>query len=48
MLEQNVKAPMSCKINTNLSCCDFYEKIKSNKDFLKEVLLTKKYGWANV
>jgi len=27
MLEQNVKTPITCKINTDFSCCDFYEKI---------------------
>ena len=36
MLEQNVKALITCKINSNLSSCDFYEKVKSNKNFLTE------------
>jgi len=35
-------------INTGFSCCDFNEKIKSNKDFLKKIFSTKKYDWANV
>jgi len=35
-----VKALTICKINTDFSCSDFYEKIKSNKDFLKKVLST--------
>jgi len=48
MLEQNVKALITCKTNSNLSCCDFYEKVKSNKTFLKKVLCTEKYDWANV
>ena len=48
MLEQNVKALITCKINSNLSCCDFYEKVKSNKNFLKKVLPTDKYDWANM
>jgi len=34
--------------NTDFSCCDFYEKIKSNKDFLKKVLSTEKHGSENV
>jgi len=48
ILEQNVKALITCKINTDCSCCDFYDKIKSNKDFLKKVLSTEKYDRANV
>jgi len=48
MLEKNVKALNTCKINTGFSCCDFYKKIKSNKVFLKKVLSTEKYDWANV
>jgi len=48
MLEQNVKTLITCKIATDFSCCDFYEKIKSNKDFLKKILYTEKYDWANV
>jgi len=46
MLEQNVQALITCKINTDFSWCDFYEKIQSNKD-LKKVLSTEKYDWAN-
>ena len=42
ILEQNVKALITCKINSNLSCCNFYEKVKSNKNFLKKVLSTDK------
>jgi len=48
MLGQNVKALITSKINTYFSCCDFYEKIKSNKDFMKKVLSTEMYHWANV
>ena len=48
MLEQNVKALVTCKINTDCSCYDFYDKIKSKKDFLNKVLSTEKYDWANV
>ena len=33
MLEQNVKVFITCKINSNLSCCDFCEKVKSTKTF---------------
>jgi len=48
MLGQNVKALITSKFNTDFSCCDFYEKMKSNKDFLKKVLSTEMYDWANV
>ena len=34
-------------INTGFSCCDFYEKIKSNEDFMKKILSTEKHYWAN-
>ena len=39
--------PLTSKIDTDFSSCDFYEKIKSNKDFLKKVLSTsiEKYDW---
>ena len=46
MLEQNVKAVITCKINTDWSCSDFYKNVKLNNDFLK-VLSTEKYDWAN-
>ena len=48
MLEKNVKALITCRSNTDFSCCDFYEKIISNKDFLKKVLCTEHYDWGNV
>jgi len=48
MLEQHVKALIAFKINTDFSCCAFYEKIKSNKDILKKILLIEKYDWTNV
>jgi len=48
MLEQNVKALITNKINTVISSRDFYEKIKSNKDFVKKVLSTEKYNWPNM
>jgi len=35
-----VKALITSKINTDFSCCDFHEKIESNKNFLKNVLST--------
>jgi len=35
-----MKALISSKIYTDFSSCDFYEKIKSNEDFLKKVLST--------
>jgi len=34
--------------NTVFSCCDFYEKIKSNKDFMKKILSTEKHELENV
>jgi len=46
MLEQNVKALITSKINTD--SCDFYEKIKLNKDFLSEALFTEKYDWPKM
>jgi len=48
MLEQNVKALITCKINTVFSSCDFYEKTNSNKVFLKKVLSTEKRDWPNM
>jgi len=46
----DVKALITSKINTDFSSCDFYKKIKSNKDFLKKVLSTstEKYDWPNI
>jgi len=38
MLEQNMKARITCKINTDFSCYDFYENIKSDK-FLEESIV---------
>jgi len=32
-----VKVLITCKIGTEFSCCDFHEKIKSSRDFLKKV-----------
>jgi len=45
-----VKALITSKINTDFSSCDFYEKKKSNKDFLKKALSTsrEKYDWPNM
>jgi len=48
MLEQNVKALTTSKINTVISTCDFYEKIKSNKDFVKKAMSTEKHDWPNM
>jgi len=47
MLEQNVKAVITCKINTDWSCSDFYDNVKLNNVFLKKVLSKEKYDWAN-
>ena len=45
-----MKPLITSKINTDFSSCDFYDKIKSNKDFLKKVLSTstEKYDWPNM
>ena len=45
-----MKALITSKINTDFSSCDFYEKIKSNEDFLQKVLSTstEKYDWPNM
>jgi len=48
MLKQNVTALITSKINADFSSCDFYEKIKSNKDFLKKMLFTEKHDWPNM
>jgi len=49
ILQLNTEGPhfqhITCKINTDFSCCDIYEKIKSNRDFLKKVLSTEKNDW---
>jgi len=37
-----VKSLITYRI-TDYFCCNFYDKIKSSKDFLKKVLFTKKY-----
>ena len=36
--KQNVEALICKSINTGFSCCDFYKKIKLNKDFLKKII----------
>jgi len=48
IMEQNVKALITCKIKTDVSCCGFHENKKSKKDFMKKVLSTETYYWANV
>ena len=35
MLEQNAKALLICKTDIDLTCGEFFEKIKSNTSFLK-------------
>jgi len=40
-LEQNMKGLITYQLNTDFSWCDFYEKIQSNKDFLKHYCLQK-------
>jgi len=48
MLEHSVIALITSKINTGFSPCDFHDKIKSNKAFLKKVLSTEEYDWPNM
>jgi hypothetical protein len=38
-----VKHLLNVKINSELSCCEFYDVIKSNKPFLKKVMSSEKY-----
>jgi len=47
MLEQNVKAVITSKINTDWSCSDFYGNVKLNNVFLKKVLSAEKYDRTN-
>ena len=42
-----MKAVITCKIDTDWSRSDFYENVKLNNVFLKKVLSTEKYDWAN-
>lgn len=46
MSESTVKALISCKMNINLTCSQFFDKIKSNSKMLKKVISTEKYEWA--
>jgi hypothetical protein len=39
-----VKHLLNVKINSELSCCEFYYVIKTNKPFLKKVVSTEKYN----
>jgi hypothetical protein len=45
LAESIVKGLMYCKLNIELGCTEFYEKIKNNKSFLKKVHASKKYEW---
>jgi hypothetical protein len=45
MAESTVKGLMYCKLNIELGCNDFYEEIKNNKSFLKNVHASSKYEW---
>jgi hypothetical protein len=35
---------LNVKINSELSCCEFYDVIKTNKPFLKKVMSSEKYN----
>ena len=43
MHEKNVRALLVCKSNSDLTCTEFYENIKSNVVLLKKVIGTDKY-----
>lgn len=45
MAESTVKGLMICKLNIELSCSEFYDKIKNDKPFLKKVHTSNKYEW---
>lgn len=47
MEECVVEALLTCKLNLNMSCTEFYDKIKHDKNFLKKVHSSEKYK-ANV
>ena len=46
MAESTVKGLMICKLNIELSCSEFCDKIKNDKPFLKKVHTSNnKYEW---
>ena len=45
MDENTVRALLYCKINFNLTCKEFYEKIKTNTSALRQVHSSEKYTW---
>jgi hypothetical protein len=44
LLVSTVKHLLNVKINSELSCCEFYDVIKTNKPFLKKVMSSEKYN----
>jgi hypothetical protein len=44
LLVSTVKYLLNVKINSKLSCCEFYDVIKTNKPFLKKVMSSDKYN----
>lgn len=42
-----VRELLNVKINSNMSCSDFYDKIKDNKQFLTKVISSEKYSTGN-
>jgi hypothetical protein len=44
LLVSTVKHLLNVKINSERSCCEFYDVIKTNKPFLKKVMSSEKYN----
>jgi hypothetical protein len=44
LLVSTVKHLLNVKINSELSCCEFYDVIKTNQPFLKKVMSSEKYN----
>lgn len=45
LLVSTVKSLLFCKLNIDLNCSQFYEKIKNDQLFLKKVHSSEKYDW---
>jgi hypothetical protein len=44
LLGSTVKHLLNVKINSELSCCEFYDVIKTIKPFLEKVMSSEKYN----
>lgn len=42
---EKVKAILSIKVNSDMSCTEFFEAIKDNSSLLKKVISSEKYDW---